>query len=420
MPAARLDRRAAVAVLVGSAVLLAALLWWLVPWDWVPGGTLVPARVEDLLSPAQVARAEAYADVVRPLSWASYALSLGLGLALGLTPLGAALVRRLPVRLPWWVAVPAAVLVVELLLRLAALPFALRIRSENLAVGLTRQSLGGWLADRGLGLLVSWVTLSLLVLLVVGLARARPRLWFAWAAGAAVLLTFALSFLYPVVVEPLFNRFTPMPDDALRASILRLADREGVPVDEVLVADASRRTTTLNAYVSGLGGTRRVVVYDNLLDSASPAQVRAVVAHELGHAKQHDVLVGTTLAAVASACGMAALALLLDWPWLLRRAAVSGPADPAVAALVLALVALGSVLATPVQNTVSRAVEARADRTSLAATGDPRAFVDLQRALAVRSLADPTPPRWAQVWFGSHPTPLQRAGLPASLDRAGR
>jgi STE24 endopeptidase len=432
VPASALDRRAAVAVLGAAALALAVLGWWLVPWDWVPGGALVPARVEELLTPAQLDRAEAYADVVRPLSWASYAVSLAVGLLLGLTPLGARALRRLPRwlprwlprrwrgRLPWWATVVVGVLLVELVLRLVTLPFALRIRAENLAVGLTHQSLGGWVADRALGLLVGWVTLSLLVLLVVGTARRRPRTWFAWAGAVVVALTFVVSFLYPVVVEPLFNRFTPMPDGPLRASILQLAKREQVPVDDVLVADASRRTTTLNAYVSGLGGTRRIVVYDNLVDDAPPAQVRAVVAHELAHAKHHDVLVGTTLAAVAAAGGVAALALLLDWPWLLRRAAVSGPADPAAVALVLALVATGSALATPVQNTASRAIEARADRTSLEVTGDAAAFVALQRSLAVRSLADPTPPRWAHVWFGSHPTLPQRAGLPASLERADR
>lgn len=415
-----LDRRGAVAVVVAAVALIAVLGWWLVPWDWVPGGTLVPARVEDLLSPAQVARAEAHADVVRPLSWAAYAVSLGTGLVLGLTPLGAGVVRRLPRWLPWWASVAVGVLLVEVLLSAVTLPFALRVRTENLAVGLTTQSLGGWLVDRGLGLLVSWVGLSLVVLLVIGSARRRPRTWFAWAAAVVAVLTFAVSLLYPVVVEPLFNRFTPMPDGPLRTSILRLADRENVHVDDVLVADASRRTTTLNAYVSGLGGTRRVVVYDNLLDDAPPAQVLAVVAHELAHAEHHDVLVGTTLAAVAAAAGMAALALLLDWPWLLRRAAVTGPGDPAAAALVLALVALGAALAAPAQNAVSRAVEARADRTALEVTGDAPAFVDLQRSLAVHSLADPTPPRWAQLWFGSHPTLPQRAGLPASLERAGR
>ena len=134
------------------------------------------------------------------------------------------------------------------------------------------------------------------------------------------MLSLAGSFLYPVVVEPLFNHFTPMSSGPLKQSILRLADREGVHVDDVLVADASRRTTTVNAYVSGLGNTRRVVVYDNLLTDLTPAEARVVIAHELGHAKDHDVLLGTTLAAVGSVGAIALLALILDAEPVRRRA----------------------------------------------------------------------------------------------------
>ena len=143
-----------------------------------------------------------------------------------------------------------------------------------------------------------------------------------------MVVTVVGSALYPVLVEPLFNKFTPMPDGPLRSAILRLADREGVHVDEVLVADASRRTTTLNAYVSGLGGTRRVVVYDTLLAKAPPAEVKVVVAHELAHAKNHDVLLGTGLGALGSVGGVALLALLLDSRSLRARAGVHGPGDP--------------------------------------------------------------------------------------------
>jgi STE24 endopeptidase len=228
------------------------------------------------------------------------------------------------------------------------------------------------------------------------------------------------SFLYPVVVEPLFNRFTPMPESALRTQILRLAEREQVQVDDVLVADASRRTTTLNAYVSGLGSTRRVVVYDTLLQQAPPDEVESVVAHELAHAKNHDVLIGTVLGAVGLVGGTALLALLLDSRRLRSRADVAGPADPSVVALVLALVAVGSFLTSPAVNGVSRAIEARADRGALAATHDPAAFIRMQHRLAIEALSDPTPPRLSQLWFGSHPTALQRAGLPASLGEAGR
>ena len=133
------------------------------------------------------------------------------------------------------------------------------VRERRLEEGLTEQGPGGWLADLGLNLLVSWVVLTLLCLLVVGAARRSPRRWFLWAGGGVAAATFAGSLLYPVVVEPLFNDFEPMAPGQLRSSLLQLAEEEGVAVDEVLVTDASRRTTTLNAYVSGLGETRRIV-----------------------------------------------------------------------------------------------------------------------------------------------------------------
>jgi STE24 endopeptidase len=211
-----------------------------------------------------------------------------------------------------------------------------------------------------------------------------------------------------------------MPQGAFKQSVLRLAAREGVHVDQVLVADASRRTTTLNAYVSGFGGTRRVVVYDNLLRDLSPAEARVVVAHELAHARNNDVLLGTGLGALAAVGGVAVLALLLDTARLRRWARVRGAGDPAAVALVLALVGVGGFLASPAQNTVSRAIEARADRVSLETTHAGSAFIAMQRRLALTSLADPTPPRRSQIWWGTHPTVLQRAGLPQSLRAARR
>jgi STE24 endopeptidase len=209
-------------------------------------------------------------------------------------------------------------------------------------------------------------------------------------------------------------------DAGFKHAVLRLAQREHVHVDDVLEADASRRTTTLNAYVSGIGSTRRVVVYDTLLNGLPRKQVLVVVAHELGHAEHHDVVIGTTLGAIAGVGGVSLLALALDSDRLRRRTRVDGPSDPAAVGVILALVAVGTLLASPVQNTVSRAIEARADRTSLEATHADRAFVEMQRQLALRSLQDPTPPWLSQLWWGSHPTVLQRAGLPASLREVHR
>ncbi len=420
----RLARPAAVVTALVALLVLGGLALAWVPWSWVPGGHLVPMPADRLFSTAEIARAEAYSSGVRLLSLTSYGISLGVAVLLGLTSWGARLVRAVSRRIPgggrWYVMVPVGTLAVLLVGRLLTLPLgaAVHVRQEH--YGLTHQTWGPWLVDEATSFLVSWFTWGLVLLVVVAAARRSPRWWFAWAGGAAGVLVLLGSFLYPLVVEPLFNHFTPMPAGSFRSSVLALAAKEGVHVSDVLVADASRRTTTVNAYVSGFGSTRRVVVYDNLLTEMTPAEGRLVVAHELGHARYDDVLTGTVLGAVGAVAAVAVLALLLDSRRLCRRAGVRGAADPASVALVLALAAVGGLLVSPVQNVVSRAIEARADRTAIETTGEGGAFVRMQRRLAVEALNDPTPPALLQLWFGTHPTAVQRAGLPASLKAVQR
>jgi STE24 endopeptidase len=214
-----------------------------------------------------------------------------------------------------------------------------------------------------------------------------------------------------VVIEPAFNRFEPMAAGPLRTELLALAEENGTPVQDVLVSDASRRTTALNAYVSGFGATRRIVVYDTTLDRLSDDEIESIAAHELGHVAEDDVLTGTLLGALGAAAGVALLGWLLSWTPLLRRAGVESPADPAVIPLVLLLVSIGSLVATPVQNLVSRHIEARADVHALDLTADPQTFAAMQRRLAITNLAEPDPPAAWQWFFGSHPTTRQRIGL---------
>jgi STE24 endopeptidase len=419
-PGPSVARGAAVVTVVVSFALVGILAALLVPWSWVPGGHLVPEQASALFAPAQVARSERYSGIQRLLGWSSYLLSLAVLLGLGLTPVGSRLLRRVTRRRRWWVAVPAGALLLLVVERLVGLPFSIGAHRTDLGYGISRQGWSGWTLDQLKSLLVSWVATSASLVVLVALARRSARWWFAWAGAAALVLAVAGSFLYPVVVEPLFNSFTPMAPGAFKQSVLALADREGVHVDDVLVADASRRTTTVNAYVSGLGSTRRVVVYDNLLRDLTPAEGRVVIAHELGHAKNDDVALGTALGAVGSVGAVAVLALLLESPTLRRWSGASGAADPAAVALVLALTAVGGFVVSPAQNTVSRAIEARADRVSIQTTHADADFVRLQRELALSSLADPTPPALSQLWWGSHPTVLERAGLPRSLRAAGR
>lgn len=407
------SRRLSLVVFLGCGLAFVVLAGLLVPWSWLPNGDLRPVPAHQVFTTVEVRRMETYSGMQRHLGWASLAVSVVLAVVLGLTRAGSALVRRLPSR--WWLRSMLAVLLLLVAGALASLPFALRARGNAVRYGLTHQSLSGWVRDQAVSLLVSWVLTGVLVLVVIGLARRSPRRWPAYAALAGALLTVVASWLYPVVIEPLFNTFTPLAKGALRSDLLHLAEREHVPVSDVLVADASRRTTTLNAYVSGFGSTRRIVLYDTLLHGVPREETRLVVAHELGHARHHDVAVGTALGAVGAAAGAGLLGLVLSSSALRRRAGVESAGQPEVVPLLLALVAVGSLLASPLQNTISRAVEARADRASLSATGDVHGFVAMQRRLALRSLSDPTPPPVSQFWFGSHPTSLQRIGLARSL-----
>jgi STE24 endopeptidase len=387
-------------------VVVAALF---IPWHPVPGGTPRAVPQSDVFTPAQIARANAYSDPARHLAWASLAVALVVALVLGLTPLGRRLAGRL--RGWWWVRVLLAVAALAVVGQLVTLPFAIVGHHRSLAYGLSTEGWGPWTVDLLKGLALSAVISGLLLVVLVGCARRFPRAWPAVAGASLGVLVMVGSFVYPVLVEPAFNHFTPLADGPLRTQILQLAAREHVHLDDVLVADASRRTTTLNAYVSGFGGTRRVVLYDNVLKDLPRAEVLSIVAHELGHAHHDDVLTGSVLAALGTTLGIGLLGLVVP---LVRGS--PGMRDPTVVPLVLALVAIGTLLSSPVDNALSRLIETRADVASLEATRDPRAFVDMQRELDLHSLSD-DPPEWSHFWFGSHPTTLERIAIADQLGR---
>jgi len=394
-------RQVSVAVAVAGAVAFVVVAVVLVPWDPVPGGPLHPPAASSVFTAAEISRAEDFASLNRVWSWCSLATSLLLACLLGFTRLGAALVDR--IRGPWWWRVVLTVLALGLVGRLVTLPFAVLLRRRVLDYGLSHQAWGAYAVDLTKGVAVNVVGTSIALVVLVGVARRWPRAWPAVAGLLLAGLVMLGSFVYPLLVEPLFNSFTPLPDGELRTQILELADREGVHVDDVLVADASRRTTTLNAYVSGFGSSRRVVVYDNLVDGTSGVDDRealSVVAHELGHARHDDVLTGSLLGAAGALLGVGLLGLV-----------PGGVADPRRVPLLLALVAVATLMTSPVQNGISRRIETRADVDALRATDDPEAFIEVQKELARRSLADPTPPAWSQFWFGSHPTGLMRIAL---------
>lgn len=415
------------AALVAAAVLLGAFAVVVAvgtPWEVLPeppgGRTAIDPTAG--LSAEQLDRAEAFAAAIRPASLASLLLGLAVSAALGLTRLGAWLVHGLPApqRGRWFWQVLLGVFALAVIGRLATLPLAAYGEVVRHRYGLSTRSWGLWARDVVVSTAIDAALTALALVALVWLARRASRAWWALAAAGAAVLVVVGSFLWPVVIEPAFNDFRSMPAGQLRSDLLALAEENGTPVQDVLVSDASRRTTALNAYVSGFGSTRRIVVYDTVLDRLPDEQIASITAHELGHVAADDVLTGTLLGALGGAGGVALLGWALTSPRLLRRAGAQGPGDPAVVPLALLLVAVGTLVSTPVQNLVSRQVEARADVAALDLTGDPAAFIAMQRGLAGSNLSDPVPPAAWRWFFGSHPTTAERIALAEDWVRSER
>jgi STE24 endopeptidase len=325
-------------------------------------------------------------------------VALGVDLVLGLATLGA-LSAVMEWRLgPWWVAAPLLAAISVASATLARLPVTVwRGFLHERRWSFSTQSPADFAGDILKKLLVASVFAAVPVLAVVGLARWLPSWWPAVAAPGAAAFVFLVTFVAPVLFEPLFNRFAPLPDASLADGLRSLAERAGVPVREVLVADASRRTRKVNAYVSGIGATRRVVVFDTLLKDVPRPELEVVVAHELGHRRARHVVKGTMLGMVGAVAATLVLWALLD-----------DPADPAIAPLVLLILFVLELLSLPFETALSRRWEREADRFSIDLTGDREAFRSVHRRLATANLSDLDPPRWLYRLLFTHPTAPER------------
>jgi STE24 endopeptidase len=306
---------------------------------------------------------------------------------------------------------------------LAPLPLNALARRRALAVGLATQSWRGWVGDVAKTSAIEMGLAAAAAPAGVALMRRMPRWWWLPGAGVVVGGSAAMTLLAPVLMDPLFNRYTPLPAGDVRDDVLELAERARVQVGEVYEVDASRRTSAANAYVTGLGPTKRVVLFDTLLSQFTREETRLVVAHELAHVHHRDVPRGLAQLALAAPAGMYAAAQLT------RRLvglapAVSGqcPKGSALAdasslpALALSLGVVGAAIGT-VSGALSRRVESRADAFSLRLTDMPEPFVAFEQRIVKQNLSDPDPPRWLTRLLASHPPAVERIGIARAYAR---
>ncbi len=269
-----------------------------------------------------------------------------------------------------------------------------------------------WLKGLGVTVVVYTVALGAVVAL-----RARMPGWWPLAAwGAVSLIIVAMVFLQPVILAPIFNRFTPVEEPELRQRVTRVARAAGVEVGDVLWVDASRRTRRTNAYFTGLGATQRIVLYDTLRDEPLD-EVETIVAHEAGHWRAGHVWKGTVLGVLGTGAFFLAL-------WLLFKIGSSWvpppvlPAGARAAAAVLLAATVVNFLGMPVSNAISRAWERTADRASLELSGKPEAFVRAEVALARRNLSQIEPGALTVFWLYTHPPVLERIRMGEDFARA--
>jgi STE24 endopeptidase len=375
----------------------------------------LPVAEADRFEEAQLERARSYRSGQRWL----FAASLGaqgivlVALAFGRPAAARRALARLGARPVAGAAVAGAGIAIAV--ELASLPPGIAAHERAVDYGLSTQAIGPYLWDVARAGAITAAIAAAGSALLIALVRRFPRQW--WVPGAVAVTGLAALFAWvaPVVLGPIFNRFEPLPEDSeLRAEVVELADRAGVDVGEVYRVDASRRVTTLNAYVGGLGSTKRVVLYDNLIEDAERRELRSVVAHELAHVANHDIPRGLAFVALVTPFG---LLFARELGGAVARRSGAEPGTPAGLPAQLLALALAAMALTVVGNQLSRQVEASADDFALELTDDPRALIDLQLRLADANLSDPDPPGLVNFLLGTHPTKVERIGAALAYER---
>jgi STE24 endopeptidase len=326
---------------------------------------------------------------------------------------GSARLRSIAVRLGhrWYWSLVLYALLFTIATALLSLPFAYYegfVRQH--AYGLSNQSLEKWAGDWLKGVALSAVGLALVLWIPYLMLRRSPRRWWLYAGLATLPIATFVLVIAPVWVDPLFNEFGPLRHRVLEQRILRLADRAGIPDSRVYQVNKSVDTKVVNAYVTGLGATKRIVLWDTLLEELEPAQIEFVVAHEMGH-----FILQHTASLILAATVLATTSFLIIHRMAGRLIARYAPrfgfdrlSDFASFPLLLLLGTTVSLVATPLGLALSRHQEREADRFALELTRDNRAAATTFVRLQEKNLAIPRPSMLYLLWRGSHPPLAER------------
>jgi STE24 endopeptidase len=272
--------------------------------------------------------------------------------------------------------------------------------------GQSNETLMGWIKDQMKGLMIAGVLGMIVLEVIYWLLRTFPDWWWLLAAVVMLFFTVILSILAPVLIAPLFFKFTPLEDQDLARRLTKLAERAGTRVRGVYRFDMSTKTKGANAALMGMGATRRIVLGDTLLDEFTADEIETVLAHELGHQVHNDIPLGIMFSTALTLISFWLAHLALGWG--VKAFGLSSIADPAGLPLMMVVITLISLLAMPLNNGWSRWRERMADRYALESTHKPKAFADAMTRLANQNLAEADPAAWVVFLLYSHPPIKER------------
>lgn len=270
--------------------------------------------------------------------------------------------------------------------------------------GLSNQTFGAWFSEALTALVLAVVVGSLLIMLLYLAIRRMGASWWLWGTGLTVVFLIIGVFLAPIFINPLFNKYTPLPPSPVRESILSMARANLVPATNVYLVDASRQSKRISANVSGLGSTIRVSLNDNLLKRCTPAEIQGVMGHELGHYVLNHIVKGLIFFSLLVLLGFA----LVNWAFRRlvarygARWGITGLTDVGGLPLLLVLFSVYSFLITPATNSITRVSEMEADQFGLNAARQPDGFASV--AMKLSEYRKISPGYWEEILFFDHPS----------------
>jgi len=370
----------------------------------------VPEAFRDFITPERYARAVDYTLAKGrfhqvELSWNTIVLLLVL--FSGILPRALAATADLMGTSAWSMA--ACLFAIGVILSIPGLPldwyYQFRLEAQ---FGFNTTTQKTWWMDRAKGLALGLILGYPLLVLVLKLVEWTGAFWWLWAWGALIAFQLLMSVLAPVIILPLFNKFTPLPEGTLKQRLHKLAEATRFKARSIQVMDGSKRSRHSNAFFTGFGAFRKIVLFDTLIQQLTEAELEAVLAHEVGHYKRRHLLKGLLLAAAASLGAFYLINLLSSQPWFYH--AFGFETGSIVPALLLFSLLSGTISfwISPLANWWSRKHEYEADAFAAQVTGGPAALIGALRKLNEKNLSNLTPHPLYSAMYYSHPTQLER------------